>query len=73
MLRQQMGSLRLLQNECIVFVPPGACRESTVLFEAVVLIHHCKRHDAYAFILETLMPISGVPRFLDYIKCIIAL
>ena len=27
-----------------------------------VLIHHGKRHDAYAFILETLMPFSGVPR-----------
>ena len=27
----------------------------------MVLIHHGKRHDAYAFILETLMPSSGVP------------
>ena len=27
----------------------------------MVLIHHGKRHDAYAFILETLMPFSGVP------------
>ena len=36
MLRQQMGSLRSLQNECIVFVPPGACRESAGWFEGVV-------------------------------------
>ena len=28
----------------------------------MVLIHHGKRHDAYAFILEMLMPFSGVPR-----------
>ena len=28
----------------------------------MVLIHHDKRHDAYAFILETLMPFSGVPQ-----------
>ena len=28
----------------------------------MVLIHHGKRHDAYTFILETLMPFSGVPR-----------
>ena len=29
----------------------------------MVLIHHDKRHDAYyAFILETLMTFSGVPR-----------
>ena len=27
-----------------------------------VLIHHGKRHDADAFILETFMPFSGVPR-----------
>ena len=27
----------------------------------MVLIHHGKRHDAYAFILETLMPFSWVP------------
>ena len=25
----------------------------------MVLIHHSKRHDAYAFILKTLMPFSG--------------
>ena len=29
----------------------------------MVLIHYGKRHDAYAFILETLMPFSGVPRY----------
>ena len=28
----------------------------------MVLIHHGKRHDANAFILEMLMPFSGVPR-----------
>ena len=28
----------------------------------MVLIHHKKRHDAYAFILEALMLFSGVPR-----------
>ena len=28
----------------------------------MVLIHHGKRHGAYAFVLETLMPFSGVPR-----------
>ena len=28
----------------------------------MVLIHHGKRHDAYAFILETLFPFSGVSR-----------
>ena len=28
----------------------------------MVLTHHGKRHDAYAFILETLIPFSGVPR-----------
>ena len=28
----------------------------------MVLIHHGKRHDAYAFILETLMLFSRVPR-----------
>ena len=28
----------------------------------MVLIHHCKRHDADAFILETLMLFSGDPR-----------
>ena len=28
----------------------------------MVLIRHGKRHDAYAFILETFMPFSGVPR-----------
>ena len=28
----------------------------------MVLIHHGKRHDAYAFILETLMLFSGVSR-----------
>ena len=28
----------------------------------MMLIHHGKRHDAYAFILETLMLFSGVPR-----------
>ena len=27
----------------------------------MVLIHHAKRHDAYALILEMLMPFSGVP------------
>ena len=27
-----------------------------------MLIHHGKRNDAYAFILETLMLFSGVPR-----------
>ena len=37
MLRQLMGSLRLLQNECMVFVPAGACGESAVWFEVVVL------------------------------------
>ena len=28
----------------------------------MVLIHHGKRHDAYAFILEKLMLFSGVPQ-----------
>ena len=28
----------------------------------MVLIHHGKRHDVYAFILETLMPFSVVPQ-----------
>ena len=28
----------------------------------MVLIHHGKNQDAYAFILETLLPFSGVPR-----------
>ena len=28
----------------------------------MVLIHHGKRHDAYAFILEMLMLFSGVPQ-----------
>ena len=31
MLRQQMCSLRSLQNKCIVFVPPGACRVGSVV------------------------------------------
>ena len=31
-LRQQMCSLRSLQNECIVFVPPGACRVGSVVW-----------------------------------------
>ena len=30
--------------------------------ETMVLFHHGKRHDPYAFILEMLMPFSGVPR-----------
>ena len=33
----------------------------------MVLIHYSKRHDAYAFILETLMTFSGVPRCNLYI------
>ena len=28
----------------------------------MVLIHHGKRHKAYTFLLETLMPFSGVPQ-----------
>ena len=31
-LRQRMCSLRSLQNECIVFVPPGACRVGSVVW-----------------------------------------
>ena len=31
-LRQQMCSLRLLQNECIVFVPPGASRVGSLVW-----------------------------------------
>ena len=32
MIRQWMSSLRGLQNECIIFVPPGACRVGSVVF-----------------------------------------
>ena len=28
----------------------------------MVLVHHGKRHDTYAFLLERLIPFSGVPR-----------
>ena len=62
-LRHQMDSLRSLQNECIVFVPPGAGRQSAVWFEAIVLDQA---------VLGSQEAVFGAV-FLDYIKRVRAL